>query len=224
MFTSILNVSGETLSIRNALITIFVSLLLGLVLAFTYMRSESFSKNFVITLVLLPTLIQIVIMLVNGNLGTGIAVLGAFSLVRFRSVPGSSKEITFIFFAMAIGLANGMGYITFAAAATVIICSIFLILAKTNFGVVKDVYRNLKVTIPENLDYTGIFDDLFEQYTKKVTLEKVKTTNLGSMFELHYRIELKDLKEEKVLIDSIRCRNGNLTIVCSRCQLQQEEL
>jgi len=224
MFTSILNVSGETLSISNAIITMIASILLGLVLAFTYMKTEVYSKNFIITLVLLPTLVQIVIMLVNGNLGTGIAVLGAFSLVRFRSIPGSSKDITFIFFAMAIGLANGMGYITFAASATVILCLLFYVLTKTSFGVVKDVYRNLKITIPENLDYTGIFDDIFKQYTKKVTLEKVKTTNLGSMFELQYRIELKDLKEEKVLIDSLRCRNGNLTIVCSRCQLQQEEL
>lgn len=224
MFTSILSITTETLSVTNALICLAVSLVLGLVVALTYMSSETYSKNFVVTLVLMPILIQIVIMLVNGNLGAGVAVMGAFSLVKFRSVPGSSKEISFIFFSMAIGLATGMGYVTFAIAVTAILCLVFYILYKTSFGDRKADERNLKITIPENLDYTQVFDDLFEKYAKSAHLEKVKTTNLGSMFELNYNITLKNPAEEKAFIDDLRCRNGNLTIICGRKQSQHDEL
>jgi uncharacterized membrane protein YhiD involved in acid resistance len=201
------------------------AIIMGVVIAFTYMKSESYTKNFVITLVLLPVLVQTVIMLVNGNLGTGIAVVGAFSLVRFRSIPGSSREISFIFFAMAVGLATGMGFLTFAAIVTVIVCAAFFLLLKTSFGDNTHTNdRKLRITIPENLDYTDVFNDILEKFTKKASLEKVKLTNLGSMFELHYNITLKDVKEEKEFIDEIRCRNGNLTIICCRSQLLQEEL
>lgn len=188
------------------------------------MYTGKYTKNFSIALVILPVLIQVVIMLVNGNLGTSVAVLGAFSLVRFRSVPGSSKEICSIFFAMAIGLATGMGYLTFALLATVIVGLIFVILYKTSFGEVKQDEKELRITIPENLDYTEIFDDLFETYTTEYALDKVKTTNLGSMYELHYHIILKDQTKEKNFIDDLRCRNGNLTIICSRVSSRKEEL
>lgn len=225
MFTSIITTTSETLSITNAIICMLAAIIMGVVIAFTYMKSESYTKNFVITLVLLPVLVQTVIMLVNGNLGTGIAVVGAFSLVRFRSIPGSSREISFIFFAMAVGLATGMGFLTFAAIVTVIVCAVFFLLLKTSFGDNTHTNdRKLRITIPENLDYTDVFNDILEKFTKKASLEKVKLTNLGSMFELHYNITLKDVKEEKEFIDEIRCRNGNLTIICCRSQLLQEEL
>lgn len=221
MFTSTLT-TAATLSVSSALINITCAIVLGLLIALTYMSSDKYSRNFVITLVMLPLLVQIVIMLVNGNLGTGMAVLGAFSLVRFRSIPGSSKEISFIFFAMAIGLATGMGYITYAIASTLIMCLLFLILSKSKFASSNDSMRNLKITIPEDLDYTDIFDDLFDKYTKKSELVKVKTTNLGSMFELNYSIEMKNISEEKKLIDELRCRNGNLTISLNRNQYKDE--
>lgn len=221
MFTSTLN-TAASLSITSAFLSITCALILGIAIALTYMASDSYSKNFVITLVMLPLLVQIVIMLVNGNLGTGIAVMGAFSLVRFRSIPGSSKEISFIFFAMATGLATGMGYITYALFTTLILCLVFLILSKSKFGNISNSMRKLKITIPEDLDYTEVFDDIFKTYTNKVELEKVKTTNLGSMFELNYNIELKDLSKEKHLLDDLRCRNGNLTIICSRNQNKDE--
>jgi hypothetical protein len=221
LFTSTLN-TAASLSITSAFLSITCALILGIAIALTYMASDSYSKNFVITLVMLPLLVQIVIMLVNGNLGTGIAVMGAFSLVRFRSIPGSSKEISFIFFAMATGLATGMGYITYALVTTLILCLVFLILSKSKFGSISDSIRKLKITIPEDLDYTEIFDDIFKTYTNKVELEKVKTTNLGSMFELNYNIELKDLSKEKHLLDELRCRNGNLTIICSRTQTKDD--
>lgn len=221
MFTSFIDTTTNALSVKDALICLTISIILGLIISLTYMSNKNYSKNFVITLSLMPALVQIVIMLVNGNLGTGVAVMGAFSLVRFRSVPGSSKEISFIFFSMAVGITTGVGYISFALIVTAVICLIFLILSKTSFGEGNACDRKLKITIPENLDYAHVFDDLFEKYTKTVFLEKIKTTNLGSMFELHYNVSIKNPEEEKEFIDSLRCRNGNLTIILSRTPSHQ---
>jgi uncharacterized membrane protein YhiD involved in acid resistance len=224
MFTSILSTAASSLTISNALVCTIASLILGLLISITYMNSGPYSKNFVVSLVMLPALVQIVIMMVNGNLGTGVAVMGAFSLVRFRSLPGSSKEISTIFFAMAVGLSTGMGYISFAVVITIILSLALLLLSKTSFGGGETSTKELKITIPENLNYTNVFDDLFEKYTKSAVLEKVKTTNLGSMFDLHYHIELKNEFEEKEFIDELRCRNGNLTISCNKSQTSKDEL
>ncbi len=177
-----------------------------------------------VTLTLLPVLVQMVIMLVNGNLGTSVAVLGAFSLVRFRSVPGSSKEMAVIFFAMAVGLATGTGFLSFAVVMTIMIGGVFLLLGKTRFGESKQDNKDLRITIADHLDYTEIFDDIFREYTDRCSLQRVKTTNLGSMYELEYHITLKDIRREKEMLDAIRCRNGNLTIVCGRRAAIQEEL
>lgn len=224
MFTSILNNAEGALSIGEAGICLTAALILGFLIGLTYMACGTYTKNFVVTLVTLPVLIQIVIVMVNGNLGTGIAVLGAFSLIRFRSVPGTAREITSIFFAMAVGLAVGTGYLTFGAFAAVMLCVIQLILYKSSFAQENGEERSLKITIPENLDYEGIFDDIFENHTKTVRLERVRTTNLGSMFELQYQIRMKKNRREKEMIDEIRCRNGNLTIVCQRPGTGREEL
>ena len=224
MFTSLLNNVEGSLTIQNALLCALVSLALGFVIAFLYGMQGVCSRNFMITLVLLPVLVQMVIMLVNGNLGTSVAVLGAFSLVRFRSVPGSSKEMAVIFFAMAIGLATGTGFLGFAAVMTLVIGSVFLALEKSRFGEWKQEQKDLRITIAEHLDYTEIFDDIFRKYTSKCCLEKVKTTNLGSMYELDYHITLKDHGQEKEMLDAIRCRNGNLTVVCGRRSALQEGL
>ncbi len=221
MFESILN--NSTLTLIEILSCTAVSLSLGFLIAFTYMSDKNNSKNMAVSLIILPALIEIVIMMVNGNIGAGVAVAGAFSLVRFRSVPGTSKEICYIFFAMAIGLATGMGYLAFAVLMAVILCTVMFILTKIGFGEINEM-KELKVTIPENLDYTEIFDDLFNKYTKENGLYKVKTTNLGSMYELSYEIVLKDKKEEKKFIDELRCRNGNLPIICGRAQKGREEL
>lgn len=224
MFTSILNNMEGSLTLPDALLCTMVSLVLGFLIALVYGAGGMCSKNFMMTLVLLPVLVQMVIMLVNGNLGTSVAVLGAFSLVRFRSVPGSSKEIAVIFLAMAIGLATGTGFLGFAAAMTVVIGVVFLVLEKTHFGEWKQERKDLRITIAEHLDYTEIFEDIFKKYTSKCSLQKVKTTNLGSMYELDYHVILKDVRQEKEMIDEIRCRNGNLTIICGRCATVQEEL
>ena len=216
MFTSYLvNAAGE-LTTEGALISLVASMICGLVIAALYMVRSDYSKNFVIALVILPALVQVVITVVNGNLGASVAVMGAFSLVRFRSAPGSAKDITAIFFAMAVGLANGMGYILYSATIVGIVGVIYLFLTLSGFGEHGVREKHLKVLIPESLDYTTVFDDVFEKYVKRSELTKVKTTDLGSIFELNYQITLKDAKQEKEFLDALRTRNGNLTIICSR--------
>lgn len=225
MFASIIDTAATgQMSVTTALACTLVSLVLGIVIAVVYMAHGTYTKNFVVTLALLPSMVQIVIMLVNGNLGTSVAVLGAFSLIRFRSVPGSSREISSIFFSMAVGLATGTGYVVFAAVITVIISLVMLLLCRSPFGERKPLDKELRILIPENLDYSEIFDDIFETYTKKVSLERVKTTNLGSMYELSYHIVLKRAEDEKALIDAVRCRNGNLTVISGRPQTVSDAL
>lgn len=224
MFTSILSSGDVSLSMGEAGICVAAALGLGLVIGWVYMQCGPYTKNFVVTLALLPVLIQIVIMMVNGNLGTGVAVLGAFSLIRFRSVPGTSREITNIFFSMAVGLAAGTGYLTFALFITVAVCLVQAALYRSGFGETKSGEKLLKITIPENLDYETVFDDIFGEFTRTAELERVKTTNLGSMYELDYRVFLKTPGTEKRLMDEIRCRNGNLTVVCGRTIGGREEL
>mgnify|MGYP004514347237 FL=1 len=224
MFTSILSSVEGNLTMQNGLLCTVVSVALGVLIAVIYMQQGNYSKNFVVTLAMMPVLVQVVIMMVNGNVGTSVAVLGTFGLVRFRSVPGTSREIANIFFAMAVGLATGMGYLTFSVAMVVVIGGMFLLLGKTSFGERKYNEKDLRITIAEDLDYTDIFEDIFAEYTSKSSLEQVKTTNLGSMYELKYHITLKDAKKEKEMIDQLRCRNGNLTIICGKRSTLQEEL
>lgn len=208
----------------SLLICTGASLLFGIAAALVYMFRSSYSKSFVVTLALLPAVVQIVIMLVNGNLGTGVAVMGAFGLVRFRSAPGGAKEIGSIFLAMAIGLATGTGYIGIAAVFLFIYSLADILLTVIKFGERSPLEKELKITIPESLDYNGIFDDLFKEYTKKAELVRVKTTNMGSLYELTYNIVVPDISREKEFIDKIRCRNGNLNIVCGRVPVGKEEL
>jgi uncharacterized membrane protein YhiD involved in acid resistance len=223
MLESILTASTD-LTITQYLILTGVSLLLGLISALVYMHRNTYSKGFVLTLVLLPTVVQTVILLVSGNLGAGVAVAGTFSLVRFRSVPGGAREIAAIFTAMAIGLATGMGYIAVAALLTVAVGLASLVMIHLHFGEQDENNRRLRVTMPEDLDYTKVFDDVFTQYTTRTELKKVKTTNLGSMFELQYDVTLLDPAQEKTFIDALRTRNGNLNIILSRTPGNNDEL
>ncbi len=216
MFTSILNDVATGMTTQQMLLCIGTSLGLGVLIALAYWLGGRASKPLCIALIVLPAIVQTVIMMVNGNVGAGVAVMGAFSLVRFRSVPGSAREISFIFLAMAVGLATGMGYLTFAVAIALVLCVVLVVLGKIPSNVSKKQEKILRVVMPEDLDYTGVFDDIFEEYTHSWEIERVKTTNLGSMFEVRYIIVLKDAKKEKDMIDAIRCRNGNMTIVCSR--------
>ena len=214
------------ISVTDFLLCLGCSLVLGLVMAFAYMYRTRYTKSFVITLALLPAVVCVVIMLVNGNVGTGVAVAGAFSLVRFRSVPGTAKEICTLFLAMGAGLIAGMGYLGFAVLFTVIMCVIFVLYNCLDFGSKKNAatFKTFNITIPEDLDYSGVFDDIFAEFTRSHDLIRVKTTNMGSMFKLTYNVELTDATREKEMIDKLRCRNGNLEIAVSKQETVGTEL
>lgn len=220
MFNSI--ISGG-ITIENFAACLGVAFVLGLVVAFTHMKTTHSNRNFIMTLAVLPMLVTTVILMVNGNLGTGVAVMGAFSLVRFRSIPGNSRAILSVFFAMAIGLAVGTGYLAFAGIFTLAVAVITFILNAVNFGVGSLQEKKLTLLVPEDLDYTNAFDQAFEKYLNGYTLEKAKTTNLGSLFELTYRINVKKGINEKEFIDHLRERNGNLKVALSH-NLAEEEL
>ena len=206
------------------LLAIGVSLLLGLVVAKVYQFKTVYSKSFVMSLALLPTLIAIVIFLVNGSLGAGVAVMGAFSLIRFRSAPGGAKELVSIFLVMTIGIAIGMGYLVFATVFTLIMSLVMLLLEVVNFGQMKHSMRQLTVVIPESLDYESIFDDIFSKAANHIELANVKTSDMGSLFKLKYIIQLNGRMTEKELIDALRTRNGNLEIAISRYITKENEL
>ncbi len=208
MFNSIMD--GQTLSIINVLICLTSAIFLGLLIAFTHMKTMQSNKNFLVTLCLLPMLISVVMMMVNGNIGTSVAVLGAFSLVRFRSMPGNSREITSIFLAMTLGLAIGMGQILFALLTAILSSCVLFVLS------IDKIFQSsnkhiLKIVIPEDLDFNQIFDDLLEKYSQNYSLKQIKTINMGSLYEISYYIDTKE-NEFKELIDEIRIRNGNLKV------------
>ena len=215
-----------TISVADFMLCLGFSLTIGLVMAFAYMYRTRYSKSFVITLALLPGVVCVIILLVNGNIGTGVAVAGAFSLVRFRSIPGTAKEICTLFLAMGAGLIAGMGYLGFAVLFTVVMCMMFVLYNRLDFGEKKNaaVFKTLHITIPEDLDYSGVFEDIFAEYTRTHDLVRVKTTNMGSMFRLTYNVELSGAAREKEMIDRLRCRNGNLEIAVSKQETAVAEL
>lgn len=200
------------------------SLAIGVFIAFIYSIKNTYSKSFLVTIALLPAVVQMVIMLVNGNIGAGVAVAGTFSLVRFRSAPGTGKEITAIFLSMAVGLATGMGYIGVAAVFSLIISLASLLLTNL-FCKNTNEEKTLKITVPESLDFEGIFDDIFARYTTKAELCDVKTSGMGSLYKLSYQIAMRPQISTKAMMDEIRQRNGNLEISCSRpVVIRSEEL
>lgn len=209
--------STIVITIGDFLLCVLVSLAVGLMLAGSYMYRCRYTRSFVFTLSMLPAVVCVVIMMVNGNVGTGVAVAGAFSLVRFRSVPGTAKEISMLFVAMGAGLIAGMGYLAFALLFTLLMGVLTLLFSRISFGAKRNSskYKTLTVTIPEDLDYSGIFDEIFLRYATTWELTRVKTTNMGSMFRLTYDLTLKDTGKEKAMLDELRCRNGNLEISVS---------
>jgi len=227
LFRGLFDTDMTTLiSVTDFLLCLGCALVLGLILAGTYAYRSRYTKSFIITLALLPTVVCVVIMMVNGNVGAGVAVAGAFSLVRFRSVPGTAREITMLFLAMGAGLICGMGYLAFSLLFTIILSLFSLLYNHLDFGAAKNaaVYRTLNITIPEDLDYAGVFDSILSEYTSSCQLVRVKTTNMGSMFRLTYDVVLRDPGKEKQMIDQLRCRNGNLEISLSRQDTTSAEL
>ena len=224
MLESIFQTTAATVSLQNCLICIGVAILLGIVISAVHKATTKTTTNFLLTIAILPALVQVVILLINGNLGTSFAVAGAFSLIRFRSMPGNSKEIITVFWAMTIGLALGMGYVVFSIIVTAIIAILMLIISKVLDRIEGTHTKKLKVVIPENLDYNEVFNDIFSKYTVKQELVKVKTTNMGSTFELTYMITLKDKINEKEFMDEIRVRNGNMLVMIERELVGEEVL
>lgn len=227
IFTGIFDtITTSVISVSQFVLCIAISLLMGGFLAWVYTFRSQYTASFVVTLVMLPAVVCIVIMMVNGNVGAGVAVAGAFSLVRFRSVPGSAKEIGTIFLAMAAGLISGMGYLGFAVLFTVIMGVVMLTLNILGVGTHRKETgeKTLKITIPEDLNYGTAFDDVFEKYTDKCEVVSVKTSNMGSLYKLTYHIEMKDVSQEKSFLDELRCRNGNLEISIARQEVNINEL
>ena len=213
MLNSIL---APEITLVQYLVCELTAMVLGLGTSLVFLARDKHTSAFTQSLALLPGVVTLVIMLVNGNIGAGLAVAGTFALVRFRSAPGSAKEITGLFMAVAIGLACGMGYVGVALLFFVLMSLYVLLLSGLHFGEESDKHRHLKITVPENVDYETLFEDLFEQYTVSHELTKVRTTNMGTLYELHYRVILKNPRHTRELIDAIRCRNGNLNIICGR--------
>ncbi len=227
IFKGLFDADGtQVISVGNFLLCVAVSLIIGVILCVAYTYKNRHTKSFAVTLTLIPAVVCVVIMMVNGNIGTGVAVAGAFGLVRFRSAQGSAKEITAIFIAMGSGLIAGMGYLGYAVLFTLITCIVMIIcnVVKIKSSHLSDACKTVKITIPESLDYTGVFDGIFEEYTTESELIKVKTTNMGSLFRLTYDITLKNPSCEKQMIDRIRERNGNLEITVSKKENRTGEL
>jgi hypothetical protein len=216
MLESIFTTTTEsTASIPSLLFAILTAAAIGLLISTVYIKThntQSASRSFSITLVILPAVITVIILLVGNNVARAFSLAGAFSIIRFRSAPGNPKDITFVLFAMAVGLAAGMGFLLYAVITGVLLCGIMVLLEALGFGRSKGTQKTLKITVPENLDYQNAFDGVLQRFTLSNKLRKVKTTDLGSLFELNYAIVMKNDASDKEFIDELRCRNGNLTI------------
>ncbi len=216
----------SVIAVSDFLLCIAAAIVIGLLLTAVYMYKSRYTKSFVTTLALLPAVVSVVIMMVNGNVGTGVAVAGTFSLVRFRSVPGTAKEISALFLAMGTGLVVGMGYIAYAFLFAIVLGLATLVYNQLDFGLSKkgQLYKTLHITIPEDLNYSDVFDEVFLDYTSSYELVQVKTTNMGSLFRLTYNLTLTQKGIEKEFIDKLRCRNGNLEIIVNKQETNLGEL
>ena len=207
IFNSILTGS---FSVGQYLLCLLFAGFCGVIAALALGRESSATRSFLISLVVLPIIVATVILMVNGSVGTGIAVAGAFSLVRFRSAAGRARDISAIFLVMAAGLACAAGYVAIALLFTLIVSGLILLLSRVPMSC--DRFAALHITVPESVHFANAFDDLFEQYTKSRKLVKAKTSNMGSLYKLDYKIEMKDPDRLQEFLDALRCRNGNLEI------------
>ena len=223
--TIISSTTGESFTLANALLVIGSSIILGLLISLAYMythKKEGYTPGFTITLIMLPVIISIIILLVGNNVARAFSLAGAFSIIRFRSAPGDPKDISYIFFTLAVGLACGMGYIGYGVIVTVILCIIMIVLDKIKFAVPKTKNMRLKILVPEDLNYEGVFDKILDSYSTNWATESVKTKDFGELFEISYKIHLKEGVSQKNLIDELRCKNGNLTIALTSAGLEEK--
>ena len=213
--TIIQSTDGSSFTLLNTLIVIAAAIILGFVISLVYMRTTKkagYSPSFTITLIMLPVIISIIILLVGNNVARAFSLAGAFSLIRFRSAPGEPKDIAYVFFTLAVGLCCGMGYIGYAVIFTICLSLVMLILDATKFAMPKTKAMNLKIIVPEDLNYEGIFDEVLNKYSSNYHIETIRTRDFGALFELNYSIQLLEGANQKQLIDELRCRNGNLNI------------
>jgi len=222
MFETIFNTTADStsISLASAILTIIVSFVMGGLISLTYMKTcnkSGYSRNFSLTLVMVPTVIAVIILLIGSNVARAFSLAGAFSIIKFRSAPGDPKDIAYVLFTMAAGLACGVGSFAYAILFTAVLCLLMVILNFFNFGASSTSLKLLKIAIPEDLDYEGAFDDVFGKFTTSYELKKVKTTNLGSLFELVYTVTMNNETSQKEFLDALRCRNGNLNITLSMC-------
>ena len=218
--TIISSTTGESFTLVNALLVIGSSILLGFVISLAYMythKREGYTPSFTITLIMLPVIISIIILLVGNNVARAFSLAGAFSIIRFRSTPGDTKDISYIFFTLAVGLASGMGYVGYAVIFTIILCAVMIILDSLNFAMPKSKAMVLKITVPEDLNFEGVFDEILNTNTTSWNMVKVSTRDFGALYELNYSIHLKNDVNQKKFIDSLRVRNGNLNISLTSC-------
>ena len=216
----ITSTTGESFTLTNTLIIITSSILLGIVISLAYLKThkkDGYIPSFIISLIMLPTIISIIILLVGNNVARAFSLAGAFSIIRFRSTPGDTKDISYIFFTLAVGLASGMGYVGYAVIFTIILCTVMIILDSLNFAMPKSKAMVLKITVPEDLNFEGVFDEILNTNTTSWNMVKVRTRDFGALYELNYSIHLKYDVNQKKFIDSLRVRNGNLNISLTSC-------
>lgn len=217
--------AGESLTFINTLVIIVASIILGLVISLVYIKThkkEGYAPSFTITLIMLPIIISIIILLVGNNVARAFSLAGAFSIIRFRSNPGDPKDISYVFFTLAVGLACGMGYVGYATIFTIILCGLMIILDMIKFATPQSRSMQLKIIVPENLNYEELFDDILNQYTDSWKMERVRTREFGALFELSYRVNMKEYGSKKQFIDELRCKNGNLNISLGLCESEEK--
>lgn len=223
MIDSIFNSTVSSLTFGHALLTFGVAILLGLVISWTYMRTQTaYSQSFALTMMVLPTIVAIIILMIGSNIARAFSLAGAFSIIRFRSAPGDSKDISYVLFAMAAGLGCGVGAYGYAALFTICLCGLMLVLKAVKFGANKESMKLLKITIPESLSYEEAFDEVFKVFGIDYELKKVRTTELGSLYEVVYAVKLRPNTSQKELLDAVRMRNGNLDITLTMNPAVQE--
>ena len=223
--TIIASTNGESFTLINALIVIGASILLGFVISLAYMythKKDGYAPGFTLTLIMLPVIISIIILLVGNNVARAFSLAGAFSIIRFRSAPGDPKDIAYVFFTLAVGLACGMVYVGYGLIVTIILCVVLIILDKIKFAMPKTKNMRLKILVPEDLNYEGVFDEVLERYSSKWTMESVKTKDFGALFEISYRVHLNENVSQKKFIDELRCKNGNLNITLTSTGLEDK--
>lgn len=211
LFTTTASVTE--LSFSDAILTLLLSFALGAMISITYMKTQTvYTQSFALTMIVLPTIVAIIILLIGSNIARAFSLAGAFSIIRFRSAPGDPKDIAFVLFTMAAGLACGVGAYGYAVLFTIVLCLLMFLLKAVKFGSKSSTQKLLKVTIPENLSYEEAFAEVFNVFSVQYELRKVRTTELGSLYELVYAVTLDPSTNQKELLDAIRCRNGNLDI------------